>query len=239
MNDNAKASIPKFSQEILSKCNSVLCYNANPEEKAYLVKILRGSMKKVVLAIGKRNIFNLEGDGSNDVSMLREANIGIAVYNSESARVFQTADFIIPHFSSLWKLLFVHGRWNYMRTASFIMYFFYKNMIFTIPQIIFCFYNAYSGQSIFEDWFIAFYNILFTSVPIVIRSIFDKDVYYLKWGQHANKQLYLRDMPNLRDSFSYLYHGDGGKRYFNLSTLMMNIVSGVIFGILISLVTLK
>jgi magnesium-transporting ATPase (P-type) len=33
-----------------------------------------------------------------------------------------------------------------------ILYFFYKNMLFTIPQFFFVFSNSYSGLSLFDDW---------------------------------------------------------------------------------------
>lgn len=33
-----------------------------------------------------------------------------------------------------------------------ILYFFYKNMLFTIPQFFFVFLNAYSGLSLFNSW---------------------------------------------------------------------------------------
>ena len=75
----------------------------------------------------------------------------------------------------------VHGRWSYIRISEMILYFFYKNMIFTIPQVVYCFYNAYSGQSIFDDWYISFYNLAFTSIPLVIRAVFDQDLYYKSW----------------------------------------------------------
>ena len=45
----------------------------------------------------------------------------------------QASDFAIGEFKGLWRLLFVHGRWNYMRVSDLILYFFYKNMIFTVP----------------------------------------------------------------------------------------------------------
>lgn len=60
-----------------------------------------------------------------------------------------------------------------------ILYFFYKNMLFTIPQVVFAFYCAYSGQTLFDDLFIAFYNLFFTSVPLVVRAILEQDVNYV------------------------------------------------------------
>ena len=60
-----------------------------------------------------------------------------------------------------------------------ILYFFYKNMLFTLPQFILAFYCAYSGQSIFDDWYISLYNLIFTSIPLIIRAIFEQDVNYV------------------------------------------------------------
>lgn len=74
----------------------------------------------------------------------------------------------------------MHGRWNYIRIAEMILYFFYKNMLFTIPQFIFAFYCGFSAQTIFDDIYISFYNLVFTSLPLVIRAIFEQDVYYVR-----------------------------------------------------------
>jgi magnesium-transporting ATPase (P-type) len=52
-------------------------------------------------------------------------------------------------------------------------------MLFTIPQFVFAFYCAFSGQSVFEDWYISLYNLIFTSIPLVIRAIFEQDVNYI------------------------------------------------------------
>lgn len=61
-----------------------------------------------------------------------------------------------------------------------ILYFFYKNMLFTFPQFIFAFYCGFSAQTIFDDIYISFYNLVFTSLPLVIRAIFEQDVYYIR-----------------------------------------------------------
>ncbi len=52
-----------------------------------------------------------------------------------------------------------------------ILYFFYKNMVFTIPQYIFAFYSGYSGQTLFDDFYITLYNLIFTAFPLVVRAI--------------------------------------------------------------------
>jgi len=73
------------------------------------------------------------GDGANDVNMIQEANIGVGIYGNEGMRAVQASDYSIGEFKSLWRLLFLHGRWNHFRIAEMIMYFFYKNMIISLP----------------------------------------------------------------------------------------------------------
>ena len=91
----------------------------------------------------------------------------------------QACDYALPEFRMLWRVLLVHGRWNYIRISEMILYFFYKNMLFTVPQLVFAFYCAFSGQSLFDDWYISFYNLLFTSLPLVVRAILEQDVNYV------------------------------------------------------------
>jgi phospholipid-transporting ATPase len=52
-------------------------------------------------------------------------------------------------------------------------------MLFTIPQFIFAFYCGYSGQTVFDDVYITMYNLVFTSLPLVIRAVLEQDVYYI------------------------------------------------------------
>lgn len=60
-----------------------------------------------------------------------------------------------------------------------ILYFFFKNMLFTFPQFLLAFFCGYSGQSIYDDWFISFYNLIFTSVPLVVRAVLEQDINYI------------------------------------------------------------
>lgn len=71
-----------------------------------------------------------------------------------------------------------------------ILYFFYKNMIFTLPQWIAAFFNGFSGQTIFDDIYITLYNLLFTAMPLLIRAVLEQDVNYIyqrELDQEANE----------------------------------------------------
>lgn len=67
----------------------------------------------------------------------------------------------------------MHGRWSYLRNGELILYFFYKNFIFTLPQVYFSFYTGFSGQTVFDDWNLSFYNMFFTALPLMVRALFE------------------------------------------------------------------
>ena len=149
----------------------MVCCRLLPIQKAEVVRIVRTRLNKITLSIG---------DGANDVPMIKTAHIGIGLFGEEGMGAVLASDYALPEFRMLWRLLLVHGRWNYIRISEMILYFFYKNMLFTIPQFIFAFYCGFSGQTIFDDVYISLYNLIFTSFPLVVRAILEQDVYYVQ-----------------------------------------------------------
>lgn len=213
----------------MTKCESVICCRVSPVEKAHVVRIVKNNLGKLTLAIG---------DGANDVNMIQEAHIGIGIYGQEGMNAVQASDYAIPEFKGLWRLLMVHGRWSYVRISEMILYFFYKNMIFTIPQVVFCFFSGFSGQSIFDDWYISFYNLAFTSLPLVVRAVFDKDLYYRKWTLKNNEQV-IDTMSNLKQNYPFLYYVGQKGEIFTLQNLIIWISTGVAFGTAIFLMIMR
>lgn len=69
--------------------------------------------------------------------------------------------------------MFVHGREAYRKNSYLVCYNFYKNALFVLPQYWFGFFSAFSGQTLYESVIYQFYNITFTSSPIVWYAIFD------------------------------------------------------------------
>lgn len=102
--------------------------------------------------------------------------IGVGVYGEEGMMAVQSSDFAIGEFKFLRRLLLFHGRTNYVRITEMILYFFFKNFVFTITHFYFGFYNNFTGQTIIDDWLISLYNMIFTAFPLGARAVSDFDI---------------------------------------------------------------
>lgn len=157
-------------------CRSVICCRVTPLQKALVVRVVKQGEQKVSLAIG---------DGANDVSMIQEAHVGVGIFGKEGTQAARASDYSIHQFKYLKRLLCVHGRYSYIRVSGIIQYSFYKNMCFTLSILWFSFYNGFSGQTLFDAWIIALYNIIFTSLPPFLFGLFEKDLNDSVISQHA------------------------------------------------------
>lgn len=75
------------------------------------------------------------------------------------------------------RLILVHGRTRYLSIADFILYFFYKNFVLTMPQFFFAYMCGFSAMSFFDDFYINLYNAFFTAFAPVGLGIVYWDVY--------------------------------------------------------------
>jgi phospholipid-translocating ATPase len=148
--------------------DSVICCRASPSQKAHLVNSIRLYVpKSITLAIG---------DGANDIGMIQASHVGIGISGREGLQAARVSDYSIAQFRFLQKLLFVHGRWNYLRTAKYVLATFWKEMIFFIVQAHFQQFNGYTGTSLYESWSLTVFNVAFTSLPVILLGIFEKDL---------------------------------------------------------------
>lgn len=158
----------KLFLELCQGCRAVICCRVSPLQKAEVVRLVRENVKgAITLAIG---------DGANDVSMIKEAHVGIGISGEEGLQAARASDYAIAQFRFLSRLLLVHGRHSYHRLAKVILYSFYKNIVLYLTQYWFNLYNGWSGQSLYERWTLALYNVLFTLLPVIIVGFFDRDV---------------------------------------------------------------
>uniref|UniRef100_A0A8V0Y0Z9 Phospholipid-transporting ATPase n=1 Tax=Gallus gallus TaxID=9031 RepID=A0A8V0Y0Z9_CHICK len=132
-----------------------------------VVELVKKYKKAVTLAIG---------DGANDVSMIKTAHIGVGISGQEGMQAVLSSDFSFAQFRYLQRLLLVHGRWSYIRMCKFLKYFFYKNFAFTLVHFWYGFFSGFSAQTVYDQWFITLYNLMYTSLPVLGMSLFDQDV---------------------------------------------------------------
>ncbi|OIW15908.1 hypothetical protein TanjilG_04443 [Lupinus angustifolius] len=148
-------------------CASVICCRVSPKQKALVTRLVKQGTRKTTLAIG---------DGANDVGMIQEADIGIGISGVEGMQAVMASDFSIAQFRFLERLLVVHGHWCYKRIAQMICYFFYKNIAFGLTIFYFEAYAGFSGQSVYEDWYMILFNVVLTSLPVISLGVFEQDV---------------------------------------------------------------
>ena len=192
--------------------NTVICCRVSPSQKSQVVKKMKDFDKHAVtLAIG---------DGGNDVSMIMEANIGIGVQGEEGVSAVQASDFSIGEFKILKKLLFIHGRVNLYRISNMILYFFFKNCVFTMVQFYFAFLNLGSGQTFIDDWYITCFNLIFTALPLCISALTDSDINIYNKKVRKNLSLLYKES---RDNY----------RIFTFGRFILNLFKGAVVSLLI------
>ncbi|KAM4841108.1 phospholipid-transporting ATPase IC [Thomomys bottae] len=153
--------------DLACECSAVICCRVTPKQKAMVVDLVKRYKKAITLAIG---------DGANDVNMIKTAHIGVGISGQEGMQAVMSSDYSFAQFRYLQRLLLVHGRWSYIRMCKFLRYFFYKNFAFTLVHFWYSFFNGYSAQTAYEDWFITLYNVLYSSLPVLLMGLLDQDV---------------------------------------------------------------
>jgi len=163
-----KTELEQKFLKLCNRCAAVMCCRVSPAQKAQVVNMVKRGVKgSITLGIG---------DGANDVAMIQTAHIGIGISGFEGLQAVMASDYAIAQFRFLKKLLLVHGSWNYQRTATLILYSFYKNVAIAFTQVIFSYYCGASGQMYYDSWVGTSFNVIFVAFPIISLAVFNKPV---------------------------------------------------------------
>jgi phospholipid-transporting ATPase len=165
--DLLDSNLKKEFVKILTKSSTAICCRLTPKQKAKIVQIFKSHTCTITMCIG---------DGSNDVPMIMEANIGVGISGKEGSQAVRSADYSIPKFKDIKNLILVHGRYAYKRLSDYTCYAFYKNIIVVFTEIYFILFNGFSGQIFFSDWFTNLYNTFWSSWPMIINYSQDMDI---------------------------------------------------------------
>lgn len=151
---------------VASSCEAVIACRVSPRQKALLVNLVRHNVSPVPITLAI-------GDGANDVGMIQEAHVGVGISGKEGKQAVNASDFAIAQFRFLETLLLVHGRWNFFRLSTVVLFSFYKNAVMAGVVIVFTARTLYSGTPLFDEWILAMLNFV-AAWPIVLTGFFDR-----------------------------------------------------------------
>jgi len=152
--------------ELACMCPAVVVCRCSPTQKADIVKLLRTHTGKRTCAVG---------DGGNDVSMIQAADAGIGIVGKEGMQASLAADWSIAQFSHIGRLLLVHGRNSYKRSASLSQFVIHRGLIITTMQAVFCSVFYFASISLFPGFLMVGYATVYTMFP-VFSLVLDRDV---------------------------------------------------------------
>ncbi|KAL8513013.1 hypothetical protein ACS0TY_019261 [Phlomoides rotata] len=162
-----KSDLRRRFLSVAMHCDVVICCRVSPKQKALVTRSVKEYSGKTILAIG---------DGANDVGMIQEADIGVGISGMEGMQAVMASDFSLPEFRFLERLLIVHGHWCYRRISKMILYFVYKNVAFGLTLFYYNIFTGFSGQDLYDDWYMVMFNVLLTSLPVISLGVLEQDV---------------------------------------------------------------
>lgn len=57
-----------------------------------------------------------------------------------------------------------------------ILYFVYKNVAFGLTLFYNEIYTNFSGDDLYDDWYMVLFNVLLTSLPVIALGVLEQDV---------------------------------------------------------------
>lgn len=152
--------------ELATASPAVVCCRCSPTQKAQIVSLIQKHTGKRTCAVG---------DGGNDVSMIQQSDAGVGIEGREGRQASLAGDFSIPQFSHLGKLLLVHGRRSYKRSAALSQFVIHRGLIISIMQAIFSAVFYISSVALYQGFLMVGYATVYTMFP-VFSLVLDQDI---------------------------------------------------------------
>ncbi|XP_054958543.1 probable phospholipid-transporting ATPase IIB isoform X3 [Pan paniscus] len=152
--------------ELACQCPAVVCCRCSPTQKARIVTLLQQHTGRRTCAIG---------DGGNDVSMIQAADCGIGIEGKEGKQASLAADFSITQFRHIGRLLMVHGRNSYKRSAALGQFVMHRGLIISTMQAVFSSVFYFASIPLYQGFLMVGYATIYTMFP-VFSLVLDQDV---------------------------------------------------------------
>ncbi|XP_044466556.1 phospholipid-transporting ATPase 2-like, partial [Mangifera indica] len=120
--------------------------------------------------------------GTSDLQGVCYAEIFVIVLLSGGVQIVKML-FLNAEFRFLKRLILVHGRYSYNRTAFLSQYSFYNSLLLCFIR------SCISGTSLFNSVSLMAYNVFYASVPVLV-SVLDKDLCEQTVMQHPQILFY-------------------------------------------------
>ncbi|KCV71635.1 hypothetical protein H696_01053 [Fonticula alba] len=115
------------------------------------------------------------GDGGNDVAMILAAEVGVGIRGKEGSQASLAADVSVSRFGDLRRLLLVHGRNSYKRSATLSMVIIHRGLIISLAQALFSALYWSSPVALYTGHLLVGWTTFFTMAP-VFSLVLDRDV---------------------------------------------------------------
>jgi phospholipid-translocating P-type ATPase (flippase) len=150
-------------------CKAVIACRVSPDQKRQIVAMVKLNTKPVPMTLAI-------GDGANDVPMILEASVGIGISGNEGMQAVRSSDYAIAQFAYLKRLLLVHGRSNYKRVSTVVMYSLYKNCFLVSSLFIYGMFTGWTGTALYDSLMLAGFNVGWAFAGIIVFGTIENDV---------------------------------------------------------------
>ncbi|VDP82483.1 unnamed protein product [Echinostoma caproni] len=191
---------------------TVLCCRMTPLQKASIVQLVQIGLAESNHSRGRSSgapVTAAVGDGGNDVAMILQANVGIGIYGKEGREATRAADYALPQFRFLQRLILVHGHWSYHRITSTMLLFYEKCVLFVTVQILMNFYAGFTAVSWFESTYYILYNLAMTGLMYMTLGIAEKVLTADQLLAHPRLYRHISNQRNLRLQIILLHVANG------------------------------
>ena len=202
--ENTNKLLFKQFVDILLRSETNIWGEMTPFQKQNAIRIMKEHLpEKIILAVG---------DGINDTLMLKEANVGVAIFRANQYNLCKFSDYYCQKFRDVKLLIFFFGRECYRRNSKLLLYMFFKNLLFVLSTFWAGLLNFFSGMILKPSLVENAFALILTAFPMILYGVYDK--------------IFTKDQL----LFSPLFYETGTKRlYLNGKIFLHEVVMGIIF----------